>query len=90
MSLGESEDSLSDVRGRLVATRSKAGPVVEVDDADSAVGIHDAVTTVDNDIQFFGSLGADVLEFLQVDVNALTMAINLFPAILAVYSCNTS
>jgi len=84
MGLGKSQDSLGNVRRRLVATRCKAGPVVEVDDADGTVRIDDAITAIDDDIQLLGGARADVLQLLEVDVDALAMAIHLFPAILAV------
>ena len=82
MGLGEGEDGLGDVGRRLVAAGREAGPVVEVDDADSAVRIHDAVTTIDDNIQLLGSLGADAFQLLQVDIDTLGVAVDLFPTVL--------
>ena len=80
----DTENSLGNVGSRLVATRRKAGPVIEVNNADGAIRIDDAVTAVDNNIQFLGSTSADVFQLLQVNINTLTVAVDLLPAILAV------
>ena len=84
MGFGQRQDGLGDVGSRLVAAGCEAGPVVEVDDADGTVRVNDAVTAVDDDVEFLGSAGADVLELLEVDVDALGVAVDFFPAILAV------
>ena len=70
MRLGQCQNSLGNVGSRLVAARCETGPVVEVDDADGAVGIDDAVAAIDHDVQLLGGTRADLLQLLQVDVDA--------------------
>ena len=82
--LGKRQNSLGNVGRRLVAARCETGPVVKVDDADGTVRVNDAIATIDDNVQFLGSARADVLQLLEVDIDALAVAVDFLPAILAV------
>ena len=71
------------MRGGSIAARGEAGPVVEVDDADIAVGRYDAVAAINLHIEHVRRVLAYLAHLVLVKFQALALAIDGFVAILA-------
>ena len=71
------------MRGGSIAARGETGPVVEVDDADIAVGRYDAVAAINLHIEHVRRVLAYLAHLVLVKFQALALAIDGFVAILA-------